>query len=169
MGEIYEGLCQLRNFLGVLWLISFVWLHFAKKKLYCHLNNVPFVLHIDWLIKVIRRTFLIMAFLPPYTFVNFLLFLYWYIAWKNVGRHKWELLFHRLRFRAVERMVLREEGLDGLIKLFGTCVENVSEYLGSLEPGSTRYNLTVNLYIKCQRRLEKMKRGENFGHFPIPK
>jgi len=168
MEVFYAGLCHLRNFLAVLWILSFIWLHFAGRKLYCHLNSLPFIVHVDLLVKMVRRIFLYMALLPPYSPINLLLLFYWFVSYRDKKRHKWELIFHRIRFRFIEKAVLRKEGINGLIQLFEKIVSNVSEYLNSLEPGSTRYNLTANLYIKCQRRLEKMKRGENFGHFPIP-
>jgi hypothetical protein len=169
MEVIYEALCRLRDFLGFLWIITFFWLLLSKKKIHCRMNNIPFIIHVDWSVKLLRRVLLIQALLPPYTPINFVLLFFWYVAFNDVKRHKWELTFQRIYLRSIEREILKEKGVAGLIELFERVVPSVSQYLSSLEPGSTRYNLTVNLYIKCQRRLEKMRRGENFGHFPIPK
>lgn len=169
MEEIYGFFTFVREAVFILWLSSTVWIAFSHKKIYRHINNSAYLKRFDWLIKARRRSLLAMTFLPPFTPFNLVFILLWYTEWSDVKRYRWDLVYLRTVLRDFEKDVLLKNGIDGLIKAQEKIISDLGDHLKKMDTGTREYDLCTNLYIKCQRRLLKMKQGKGYGHFPIPK
>jgi hypothetical protein len=166
--ELYDFLCFARECTFWLWCIACFWIALNHKKIYRHINNSAFIRRFDWMVKARRRSLLTIAFLPPWSPFSLLFIFLWYSEWSDVKRYRWDLTYQRIRLKWFEKEVFEKEGIDGLIKMSEEVIKDIGEHINQLDTGSPKYNLWVNLYIKCQRRLLKMKQGKPHGHFPIP-